>query len=180
MPASQPKRRPWTWSSGYESHAHADLPFRWSQKLAIIRPEARNCKQGPKTMQCQAPKIENAMGQPNNHSLQCTGHPAAQSHNPALWIEQSHAKGSLIDSTRSPEAALVVAHVATRQSLGHRFTGNAHWSLERWAQCCSIALVAQLHLGRGAIRGDVTSLNRTAKCRCHTSLDSLTHWHPDL
>ena len=26
LPASQPMRSPWTWSSGYEFHAHADLP----------------------------------------------------------------------------------------------------------------------------------------------------------
>ena len=74
----------------------------------------------------------------------------------------------------------MVAHVATLQSLDHRVTGNAHWLQDRWAQCCSTALVAQLHPGRDAIQGYITSMIRTAKCRFTPSSDSHTRWHSDL
>ena len=57
---------------------------------------------------------------------------------------------------------------------------DAHWSLERWAQCCSIALVAQLHLGRDAVQGCVTSMIRTPKWRFTPSLDADTFCHSDL
>ena len=56
------------------------------------------------------------------HVLQCTGHPGAESHNPALWNERSHAGQVTVGAKRSPEVTPVVAHVATLQSLGHRFT----------------------------------------------------------
>ena len=57
---------------------------------------------------------------------------------------------------------------------------DAHWSLERWAQCCSIALVAQLHPGRGAVQGGVKSTIRTPKWRFTPSSDADTLCHLDL
>ena len=72
------------------------------------------------------------------------------------------------------------AQVVTRQSLARRFAGMHTGALERWAQCCSIALVAQLHPGRGAVQGCVTSLIRTPKWRFTPSSDADTLCHSDL
>ena len=68
-------------------------------------------------------------------------------------------------------------HTPIADSQGH---WDAHWALERWAQCCSIELVAQLHPGRGAVQGCVTSLIRTPKWRFTPSSDADTLCHSDL
>ena len=68
-------------------------------------------------------------------------------------------------------------HTPIAGSQGH---WDAHWALERWAQCCSIDLVAQLHHGRGAVQGCVTSTIRTPKWRFTPSSDADTLCHSDL
>ena len=131
-------------------------------------------------MQCRASKAKDALIHAQSHSCNALDTLQLDSHNAALWIDQSHETIGTGDSTRSKEAASMLVHGVTHQSLAHRVARNAHWMLGRSGQCCSTALVAQLHPGRGAVRGSVTSLINTAKCRCHSSSDAGTRCHADL
>ena len=57
------------------------------------------------------------------HFLQCSGHPAAKSHNPTHWNDRSHAKEGVGGSRCSLDATSLDAQVATLQSLTRRVTG---------------------------------------------------------
>ena len=131
-------------------------------------------------MQCRARNAKEALVHANSHSCNALDNLQLDSHNPAHWIDQSPKTTVTGDSTRSKEAASMLVHVVVRQSLAHRVARNAHWMLGRSGQCCSTALVAQFHPGRGAVRGSVTSLINTAKCRCHSSSDAKTLCHTDV
>ena len=174
-------RSPWTWPSGYEFHAHADLPVLLNtqnlQSIVQVRNTANRsptrCNAGLRMQQMHwyTQTLTPAM-----HWTTCSSIHA----NPTHWIDQSHKTTGTGDSTRSKEAASMLVHVVARRSLAHRVARNAHWMLGRSGQCCSTALVTQLHPGRGAVRGSVTSLINTAKCRSHSSSDANTRCHADL
>ena len=91
--------------------------------LQSIVQKWRNANRGLTRCNAKPPMQETQWCWQTFTSCNALGTLALKSHNPALWNERSHGKEGSIGSRHSPKVTPIVAHVATLQSLAHRFTG---------------------------------------------------------
>ena len=180
LPASQPKRSPWSWPSGYESHAHADLPFRSTlrnlQSVVQVRITANRG-----LLRCNAGQTaQRTHWNCHKRTPAMHWHPAArftQSCTLARPITRKNRHNRVDTQLGSCLGSCPRWHTPIARSLVH---WGAHWAQDRSAECCSTDLVAQLHLGRDAVQGCVTSLIGTPKWRFTPSSDGDTLCHSDV
>ena len=90
-------------------------------------------------------------------SCNATGHPAAQFTQSCALERSITQKGRRRRGKMQPRRHFTECPSRHTPIAGSQACWDAHWALERWAQCCSITLVAQLHPGRDAVQGCVTS-----------------------
>ena len=151
MPASQPKRSPWSWPSGYESHAHADLPFRSTlrnlQSIVQVRITANRGLSQCNTGQT----AQRTHWYCHKHTPAMHWHPAAQ-FGQSCTLERSiarnhkcHRVDTQLGSCRSscPRRPPPIARSLTRweraQAAGSLKTMLQHRTgrpASSWARCC--------------------------------------------
>ena len=151
LPASQPMRSPWTWSSGYEFHAHADLPVLLNtQNLQSVVQVRNTANRG--LMLCNAGLVmQKCTGTRTKSLLHCTGHPAAR-FTQICTLERSIAQNNrhrrLNTQQRSclnacPRRHTPIARSQVRQeraldagSLRTMLQHHAGRPASSWARCC--------------------------------------------